>query len=138
MKITELRIGNYVNRLGNPTTILGIQQSEKIGYVSTPLSGAVTINQIEPTLLTEEWLLKFGFKQGDNKSKSDCFYEIPVGGSGFFINPNNGVVWIERGSNIFNNPALIEYVHQLQNIYFALTGEELQIHGTDARALDAR
>ena len=58
LSVNELRIGNFVNRLGKQTVIKVIQHTEQVDFVSTPLSGAITINQIEPIPLTEEWLIK--------------------------------------------------------------------------------
>lgn len=84
-----------------------------------------TFEQLRGIPLTEEWLLKFGFDYSEYIGKSSSFFFKYVGGSELHINPLNGVVWIERDDNVFNNPALIEYVHQLQNLYYALTGTEL-------------
>lgn len=126
IKTKELRIGNLIELRTNDDKLVGIEMVKKLegedfGYGKLP-----NLDNY-PILLTEKWLFDFGFKKGDNKRINDCFYWIMVGSSEFSINPNNGVVWIENKGNVFNNPALIEYVHQLQNLYFALTGEELII-----------
>lgn len=72
----------------------------------------------EPIPLTEEWLVKFGFI-----SIQDGWYQIEK-------------MPISFNWNIYDNTLRfmgysfkhIKYVHQLQNLYFALTGEELQIN----------
>jgi hypothetical protein len=87
----------------------------------------LTPDEVNPIELDEDWLHRFGFQKGDNIEHSDAFYVIKVVGSDFGINPENGVVWITRGKNCFNNPALIKHVHELQNIYFALSGNELVV-----------
>lgn len=121
MKASELRIGNWVNTEGNELIVDGrVINDAWMGKFKT----------IEGIPLTEQWLVKFGFKRSDTIGKSSSFLFIMIGGSELHINPDNGVVWIERNTNVFNNPALIEYVHQLQNLYFALTGEELTIKET--------
>lgn len=84
--------------------------------------GFVTdINSCKPIPLTEEWLLKFGFKNHLDTiwihwSKESGLFEIstrlPQGSYGLWINGTMGC---------------FEYVHQLQNLFFALTGEELTI-----------
>lgn len=133
MKASELRIGNLVinNRNGKVCEVESLEYEGDTIYVNRDhgWGGEVDYSgcDIAPIPLSEEWLIKFGFVQGDHIRLSRSFYEIPVGGSLLQINPDNGVVWIVREGNIFNNPALIEYVHQLQNLYFALTGEELTI-----------
>lgn len=119
MNQTELRIGNNVylkldinvETVICATDLMMLEEGKK---------------HLLPIPLTKNWLLQHGFKQGDNTTTNDSFYEIPVGGSLLGINPDNGVVWITRGKNSFNNPALIESVHQLQNLYFALTNKELK------------
>lgn len=126
MKATELRIGNYVISYGS---IIIVESIGSKGINATASddgkpygmhSAIIEWDEYEHIPLTEEWLLKFGFVDHNGS-----FYKIPVGGSELFINPGNGVVWIERNDNVFNNPALVPYVHQLQNLYFALTSEEL-------------
>ena len=75
-------------------------------------------NEIEPIPLTSEWLLKFGFKRMNNA----------------YVSPhkNDFSLWNPKGEEeiTFNDTVMcprIDYVHQLQNLYYALTGEELTI-----------
>lgn len=73
-----------------------------------------------PIPLTEEWLIRFGFEEvsKDTWHKESFFIEFDIqAGFGFNIENNQGVHLLTG----------IEYVHELQNLYFALTGEELQI-----------
>ena len=129
MKTSELRIGNLVEypAWNNDDSkayfsIRDIYFDEgKIGLtngiIKLPCSN---LDFIKPIPLTEEWLLKFGFEKAD---------EI------YFIEFNVYSMTIkeyEKGRYILNpethfNYVDIEYVHQLQNLYFALTGEELII-----------
>jgi hypothetical protein len=79
---------------------------------------------LEPIPLTEEWLRKFGFKNHiinehtiyQNQWKKR-FLTILWQKCGNYYNYSTGKFII--GS--------ISFVHQLQNLYFALTGEELTI-----------
>ncbi len=90
---------------------------------------------IEPIPLTEEWLLKFGFEKIDFKhidgsiSKGvfknyPCVVEsnkLDEGDTPYIF---SRIVPSEpRKMNYFNS---IKYVHQLQNLYHALTGQELK------------
>lgn len=130
MKASELRIGNLLEFSNGiqPTKIVTVGRRFFSSAAIEKEDGDFEITPYyKEILLTEDWLLKLGFKRNDNTKVSDSFYWIMVGGSEFNINPDNGVVWINRGENIFNNPCLIEYVHQLQNIYYALTGVELSV-----------
>jgi len=83
---------------------------------------------LKPIPLTEEWLLKFGFE------KVACIHEI------YEIETNlNNVkyfnIQISEGALIASvdcygketNIAELKYVHSLQNLYHALTGEELEL-----------
>lgn len=78
-----------------------------------------------PINLTEEWLLKFGFK------KARTFDELNRWFIG--INPVTkdwlfDLVWLDNATYPFykNGHHQIQYVHQLQNLFFALTGTELE------------
>lgn len=97
----ELRIGNLVlDSTGN------IHKIER-------LDEKWDFSDRKPIPLTEEWLLRFGFGQMRNK-----FYKKHVTltkSEGFYV----AFVQDELKS-----------VHQLQNLYFALTGEELEINLT--------
>jgi hypothetical protein len=69
---------------------------------------------IKPIPLTEEWLLKFGFSK-----KVD-----------YLLQKRGFSICFEKHGDIFecfleSIGIEIEYVHQLQNLYFALTNEEL-------------
>jgi hypothetical protein len=73
-------------------------------------------SSIEPIPITKGWLLKFGFNQPIPKTK---IFSL-------------GSFWIryygeEIGLYESRNHKKIEYVHQLQNIYFVLIGTELTI-----------
>lgn len=102
MKAEELRIGNLV------------KSGSLECYINFFLGGEVV--DLKPIPLTEEWLLRFAFvKEDDN-------YELKQ----IRINLNHqttkiGAGWI--GVDVHH----CEYVHQLQNLYHALTGKELTI-----------
>lgn len=123
--VKELRIGNWVYYLGCRAKINSISVSSSCGYVSTFSSGIVTQNQIEPIPLTEDLILKCGFTESYSDSKGyiysingvkflRCFFDIPS----FFIET-------EEDDDLFNRP--IDNLHQLQNIYYALIGQELEV-----------
>lgn len=114
MKASELRIGNFYNQFGNIT---------EVDWSTLKDLKDAPIDQLwcKPIPLTEEWLLKFGFKSHLDTiwihwSKESGLFQIstrlPQGSYGLWINGTMGC---------------FEYVHQLQNLFFALTGEELTI-----------
>ena len=115
MKSSELRASEL--RVGNITTLGVVSLIDQDVFRVVDSEGDSFKNtwaEIKPIQLTEEWLLKFGFQKfkGDNL---DCFLND-------FETSCNLKLLFWKGTQIQN----IDYVHQLQNLYFALTGEELK------------
>lgn len=108
MKAAELRIGNITKRIktGEVFTVIAID-------ISSVAHGMLALEGLP---LTEEWLLKFGFEK-----KSEGKFEHNVNPLIIYKNERMGFYYGEA-IGISHN-----YVHQLQNLYFALTGEELTI-----------
>jgi hypothetical protein len=113
IKANELRIGNYYYEGVNILIVrtLKAYPSEKYSVNNTPLDDP----DINPIPLTEEWLLKFGFKYDGHNcyTKDNMLYCIEDHTFQFDFDDNNFM------------HKVIDSVHQLQNLYFALTGEEL-------------
>ena len=114
IKANELRMGNLILKNGN----LHYTNYMTIRYVY----GLSVTDEVkfEPIPLTEEWLFKFGFeksKRFESGELKPCYaifsLAVMIRHNSFFID------WI--GGNTELN-----HVHQLQNLYFALTGEELK------------
>ena len=119
MKANELRIGNLI--IERPS-----EENSNIIPVSIHVFTYMKVNYniFKPIPLTEEWLIKFGFK------KEGLYYKIQIYGDGIpsYIGINVGYGYAEllRNYNHYIN-SKCEYVHQLQNLYFALTNEELTL-----------
>ena len=114
MKSTELRIGNIITGLS----------IEKVEWLGDQVVNLYSIGGYSPIELTEEWLIKFGFKRVQ-EDKYGCHYEnkecwIYLTHSGFEIE-------IITSYGRFNLSRTYKYVHQLQNLYFAITGQELSV-----------
>lgn len=139
MKASELRIGNLVwddysgemivSSIGEETVNL-----KKRGGLP---EGRYILKTLQSIPLTEEWLVKLGFTKYE--WCSDCA----------FIKFNNGHIMLRyyndkwhctktkvtkdssghktSGHRGIIKDGLIQYVHQLQNLYFALTGNELTL-----------
>lgn len=108
IKPEELRIGNWVMGDNGPVQI-------EPNSFQNIFNGSY---DQDPIPLTEEWLAKFGFE----------YREMNLG---YVKEATEGNIYISKkftfefdGFNI-GMQREIQYVHQLQNLYFALTGEEL-------------
>ena len=138
MKSTQLRIGNWYNEFGIPkqatpeiiSNLYAIEQNGKI---------AIDFDFLP---LTEEWLLKAGFELYDYEpnEEGDEFPDFIY--MSYKITPPEKLYYY----TITNTPedggyfdfcikvqfadyvmlSTLQYVHQLQNLYFALTGKELE------------
>jgi hypothetical protein len=120
MKANELRIGNWVDwngELGVISQLLELEVAFKCGESDL-------YESLQPIPLTEEWLLKFGFEMINSSPinyKIYCLKDITFNViKDSNIKLYNKIVYSEQYK-------LIESVNQLQNLYFALTGEELTI-----------
>lgn len=109
MEAKELRVGNWVNPL-NP--------------IQVEWNDLEIADTLEPILITEEWLTKFGFGKLPTGSYPLCMQNWCKSDSknNSFIIETGSRGFILRGRDFFLN----KYVHQLQNIYYVLTGEELE------------
>lgn len=116
----ELRIGNYVEYGGCTAKVCQIEKS--FFYCETDGNDFFTRDGepgAKPIPITEEWLLKFGFVYDGASGYNKAYVhleKIVFIGYVFFI------------KDVVSGPSIdVEYVHQLQNLYFALTGEELTL-----------
>lgn len=117
MKVTELRIGNYVE-VNNYKTI----QLENVHNKGCTIGDEqYLISMLRPIPLDDEWLIKFGFE--------GALLDYSFGKLNVCLKDPRGVY--KRGRTYYNNWSILEkqpeYVHELQNLFFVLTGEELII-----------
>jgi hypothetical protein len=131
----ELRVGNWVNdELYGDFQIVGLinfkdgNQSAFKSLEYYPQSQDT--DKLNPIPLTEEWLLKFGFEESI-KSNS---YRILSSKNEWIIAAQMSTdkkcckIGLPIDFRIDQYMTHIHFVHQLQNIYFALTNEELICH----------
>jgi hypothetical protein len=128
----DLRIGNTVyakhhnNDSPNPNKFnLPVQIGQILKYEIITLSGErIGLKYLEPIPLTEEWLVKMGFGQHKTNEDGEYIYTLQTGLCQFI--KKNGYMYIKQNCSEvgLNN---IDTVHRFQNLYFALTGEELTI-----------
>ena len=137
MRAEELRVGNLVqNDSGKSRKINGYD------LYTYEVNKGNWYTQINPIPLTEEWLLKFGFKKQPHYTVMDSII-IDIGRNRYLSignvgTPNEMMFILEKDRNYtqkINDLICIhnyDYdgyltVHKLQNLYFALTNKELKI-----------
>lgn len=118
MNAKELRIGNYVLFSNKIKTI----DLSDFGTEWTGDLGRKMFDQFKPIPLSADWLIEFGIK----KSGNHYFFKTNTGNAAYFS---------EEFKLIFSDfeRSKIKYVHELQNLYFALTGEELKLASDSAQ-----
>jgi len=125
MKANELRIGNY---LMYDKKLIYISEITKAGigmYDGYGLDKNSPIECLKPIEITKEWFLSLGFElKYENLTTGFAKGCYLVESS---ILPHNKQWTFRKVMNSENSYALkyLKYVHQLQNIYFALTEREL-------------
>jgi len=129
MKSNELRIANWIEFEGKHFQVTSIDDDTPNGWYGRMRGNRTEYNlsNFKPIPLTEEWLLKFGFEPHGGIHFRTIRYSayIAIGNDGS-CGLYNSLSHFNRGSS-YNQLIDVEYVHQLQNLYFALTGEELTI-----------
>ena len=124
MTAQELRIGNYVNNMG---VMIKFDEADWECIVSKAFSQN-PMERYTPIPLTEEWLLKFGFKYNKLQFCSNTIicHQYKIKGICLSIDERkvNKHEYSFFGNNFIRT---VKHVHQLQNLYFALTGEELKL-----------
>ena len=128
IKANELRIGNYVDCTKK-------RHNEKVILVESVTFDKINVNFREydlsdllPIPLTEKILLKAGFEKSENTYNKICFINDDLD----FDIVKHGDKWVfarntneECTSFFYFAHNRFQFVHDFQNLYFAIVGEEL-------------
>jgi hypothetical protein len=151
IKACELRLHNFILKDGRTVEVMAIMGEDNLSLLDR-FQGIATYRNdghLQPIPLTEEWLLKLGFFryvrapdyiEAEENHPLDFAYPRDLEGwivydaPGMTIGCAKGQYsFVRIGANYDESTGLhiigrpIEYIHQLQNLYFAITGEELTI-----------
>jgi len=142
MKANELRIGNLITFKGKVRIVDGVSLCGSHLMPRVPLVNLhymyqekelLNINKLEPIPLTEEWLLKLRSRES-----------LPVNYKNIYIMLDRFLLTYQASYGFwyvydFSCEEMlyitkVEFVHEWQNVYFALNGEELTLteHPTPA------
>lgn len=119
MEARQLRIGNWVrsslDESYNIDRQVEVLEPERLSFLGEWYVG---YDEIEPIRLTEEWLVKFGFLLTVSLYDKWMFaIRRDLSGDGWTV------FWGDNKLSLVD----ITFVHQLQNLFFCLCGEELTI-----------
>lgn len=121
----ELRIGNLIYF---PSTSERFEQA--IVSIGPEAVNGFDFEECDPIPITEEWLLKFGFTRHHNdyfnrviliKNVVDFDSGEPQDEFEFLLYPN-----LLGSAETVRDSIKLKYIHHVQNIFFSLTGKELQ------------
>lgn len=142
IQANQLRIGNLVGHQDSDYTsdedeIHFTGRIAEIGERTVVVSDALTTGtrlayqELISIPLTEEWLERMGFKKAED-SPGDDWYEINIGAFTLQVTILSEIVFCHitdfNGQSVLFRKFLgFRYVHQLQNMYFALAGQELNV-----------
>src|ERR1044071_4918988 len=115
MKASELRIGNYVKNAAWNGEECKIDSGDLLAMSLCEVAG-YEAEFIAPIPLTEEWLIKFGFEYEKSTVGGYERWEITTVKGRRIKLLDKKFSW---GPGEYSDYIL--YVHQLQNLYFALT-----------------
>lgn len=123
MESNELRIGNYIYDPINKENVklVAIEQGNRpitLGCKGT--SSFSGFDCLKPIQLTEEILLKCGFEKVEHENGDYFDFEL------FMLKILDTYFSCVYGKQRIEYE--LKYLHQLQNIYFALTNEELTVN----------
>lgn len=121
MEANELRIGNWVSYSDNAVKIAA-------GFFVN--SSQMNIEtDCEPIPLTPEILEKAGFEKNDRIQQNFSYIlQLKSRMTLVYYKGDSSCLSIEQDNKMIDFASgRCKYLHQLQNLYFALTGEELEI-----------
>jgi hypothetical protein len=143
LKVNELRIGSLLDNGYNIVHVTSIsldiddEYNPVIGVCrhgehrnEVIIAEAAFGIEVKAIPLTPEWMERCGFSPYTGGTTDDNKFYIQVGNNlylNFYVRSENWCVEPEGWSNEQTCWLQPKYLHQLQNLYFALSGEELKI-----------
>lgn len=140
--ISQLRIGNFVLPYG----VSAIECVREVCLISLdiddeymPIIETVEVGKhnncdgdilrnFQPIPLTEEWMIRLGFFKSSTEDGYGVFSKDMLEFS--FILRNGELIFEFENYQLKLPDIKLLYIHQLQNLYFTLTGEDLKLPST--------
>ena len=120
MEAKELRIGNWITYCGKDIQICGVSDDPSILFnIDGRVYPCTKFDELFPVNLTAEWLVRFGAEGPDNETYSIMIDDYTLSRIIYY---NGKAIFSVRGEEIGSE---LNFVHELQNLYFVLSGNEL-------------
>ena len=126
MKAKHFKIGDYIADSECEPYFFKVEEIKKNeqGVLAVYYrNGSCMSIDAEPIPLTQEWLLKFGFEKTKQTKEDNNIWTFI--GSECKFELEQIITFFLYDNKCFGTE--LKYVHQLQNLYFALTNEELTL-----------
>lgn len=130
MEAEQLRIGNIVNFTEGTSSLQG-----QVNYIGKSIcligNWSIECINIHGIRLTEEWLVKLGFREMEDTVPKGYPTFWPPGFDRFriyFSDYNqtfNCDMFDFKSGDLVEKIVTVDHVHQLQNLIFTITGKEL-------------
>ena len=126
MEANTLRIGNLLqDQFGNLLKVIELTEKSIVTSVidrsKYPLPDGW---KAQPIPLSEDILLKLGFEKDEYDIERPMYYTF----KGFRLNCNVGFLTLNNSNELADfKPIELKFLHQIQNLFHSLTGEELTI-----------
>ena len=125
ININELRIGNIVgiaNFMDFKTVSVTEIRKERVLVESKVGIYSSKNHRIVPVDISEKMFLMLGFEKSFT---NDYWYSIKIGDKRLLVSILGNVEIEKWDRTMIGFLSICQYVHQIQNLYFALCGEEL-------------
>lgn len=126
--INELRLGNWVmDEFGEWMRVHQLGHIVNPTYICAKSKERTAYNEFYPIALTAEVLSQFGFVKHHTTNQYWIFYKLMNGWHVGLANQDEPSAGVKKGFVYYSDDYHeIKYLHQLQNLYFALVGKELE------------
>ena len=124
MEAKNFRIGNLVHELSGENMVIGVHVIDAVDivFIQQEHKKHPNTEYYEFIELSKEWLLKCGGKLEPIQEECDEYINLDMNGWTLTADSSNDFTTLTN-----NNFKPVRYVHELQNLFFAITGQELSI-----------